>query len=97
MSTIDAVDAHHLLADVLEHPEFIAGNTTTDFIPKNMSDWSPATADVPDEAFLAAALDRMLPAASGSTPGGAVGPAALPEPWELLGSFEVGGRIEAES
>ncbi len=85
------------LADVLEHPEFIAGNTTTDFIPKNMSDWSPATADVPDEAFLAAALDRMLPAASGSTPGGAVGPAALPEPWELLGSFEVGGRIEAES
>lgn len=48
----------YLLA-ILQHPEFTAGRTTTNFIPNHLADWQPA-AEVSDETWLAAAALELL-------------------------------------
>jgi acetyl-CoA carboxylase biotin carboxylase subunit len=78
------------LKDIITHPEFMAGNTYTDFIPRHLSYWEPHI-DKNDlkQALVAAALYinsekwiRHVPSAKES----------IPSPWETLGDWQIGGK-----
>jgi acetyl-CoA carboxylase biotin carboxylase subunit len=70
------------LTAIMEHPEFIAGETRTDFIPKNMAAWKPSTENL-DLALITAALnskrERKTFAESRQTTA----------PWQELGKWEI--------
>jgi len=78
----------YLLA-ILDHPDFIAGNTFTDFIERNLKGWSPAPAreEILGPALVAAALATERRAASPAADG-----PVLPSPWEALGRWEIAGQ-----
>ena len=44
------------LRDVIGHPVFQAGETTTGFVTEHFSDWQPFGGSLPDDALIAAAL-----------------------------------------
>lgn len=44
------------LRDVIEHPDFRVGKTTTNFIELHLSDWKPSQPDYPDELLITAML-----------------------------------------
>ncbi|MGH2542645.1 MAG: hypothetical protein ACRDIB_07605, partial [Ardenticatenaceae bacterium] len=48
------------LQAVLAHPVFQAGEATTHFIPRHLSDWRGPSSDLPDEALVAFALADLL-------------------------------------
>lgn len=73
----------YLLA-VLAHPEFIAGQTQTDFLPTHFADWKPDRG-LEREALVAAALAARL-APTHSTGGGREAP-GIASPWETLGAW----------
>jgi acetyl/propionyl-CoA carboxylase alpha subunit len=78
------------LRDVVIHPEFLAGNTYTDFIPRNMPEWKHKSGDgILNEALIAAALysknKKKKPAATGKQ--------ELPSPWLELGSWQIGSGV----
>jgi acetyl-CoA carboxylase biotin carboxylase subunit len=75
------------LHDTVIHPEFIAGNTFTDFIPKNMPGWKHKSGDgVLDEAMIAAALySRLKPKSSVI-----VGQRNISSPWQEIGNWQIG-------
>jgi len=84
------VDMHRR---ILNHPAFMRGDVTTAFLDEHAADiLSPAPADVPDEAFVAAALAEQL-GVGRATPGAAGGNAgaAGPGPWQRVGRWQVGG------
>ncbi|MFH1679480.1 MAG: acetyl-CoA carboxylase biotin carboxylase subunit [Candidatus Eisenbacteria bacterium] len=74
------------LLAVLDHPEFVAGNTHTGFIEEHLKEWKGRgdAADF-DAALLAAAL-----AADSRAPEGASRSARAPTPWQTLGKWEIG-------
>jgi acetyl-CoA carboxylase biotin carboxylase subunit len=74
------------LKDIMERPEFIAGNTHTGFIEEYMPDWDPPADDeLLATALTAAALYEMEPkAAAGATK------EEMPSPWETMGNWEIG-------
>ena len=77
------------LKDLLSHPEFAAGNTQTDFIPKNMSAWKEKR---PKEKFkevalITAAIQSMNQTSMKSKMVKATGF----DPWLSLGKWEIGG------
>lgn len=74
---------------ILACKAFIDGDTTTDFIEKHKDELLGAAGDVPDEAFIAAALADQMKSASGAALNGAV--AARPTPWHTIGKWEIGG------
>jgi 3-methylcrotonyl-CoA carboxylase alpha subunit len=76
------------MIDCLEHPEYINGNTFTDFIEKNMSDkMLPEIADEKlKNAMMAAALHsslnnrkKVVSAKNGD----------MPTPWQTIGKWEI--------
>ncbi len=73
------------LQDILRHPAFQRGLTTTGFIEEHMADWQPGS-DLPIEVLVAAAL------ASRAAPAGRHGrPEAAPDsPWQTLLDFRLG-------
>ena len=76
------------LRAVVMHPEFLAGNTHTDFIPRNLAGWkSAATDDMLNEALIAAGTllgtNRNRRTASGGT--------ETPSPWQQVGDWQIGG------
>ena len=75
------------LRDLLGHEAFIAGDTYTDFIAKNMDGWTDSADAPPDDVLLAAALAEFhrKPAVSA----GASDQAAV-TPWHTVGGWEVG-------
>jgi len=79
------------MVDVLNHPDFIAGKTYTNFIEKNMSDreidWSQY-----NEIAVALASAASLTAAPAVTGGGGARQKA-PSPWQTIGSWEIGDSI----
>jgi acetyl-CoA carboxylase biotin carboxylase subunit len=78
------------LHDVVIHPEFRAGHTYTDFIPRNMPDWKPKPgAESLDEAIIAAALF------SRNSKGAAVvsGKHEIQSPWLEIGDWQIGSGI----
>ncbi len=77
------------LRDTVIHPEFIAGNTYTDFIEKNMSEWPSETKiDHLNRALTSAALFSSSPKARVAS---SDGKSSIPSPWESLGAWEIAG------
>lgn len=95
---IDALNNYKILGvktskrfmiDVLNHAEFHAGLTFTDFIEKNMNNRD----DVKDKfKNMAGALAAVSEANSKATVA-AVGDAKAPTPWQVIGKFEIGDKI----
>jgi acetyl/propionyl-CoA carboxylase alpha subunit len=78
-----------LLHDVLDHPEFRAGNLTTHFLDDHLPNWRPR---VPEDSDLACALlaAAHAPSAALATDGAATR-AGIPSPWNSLGAWRIGG------
>jgi acetyl/propionyl-CoA carboxylase alpha subunit len=71
-----------LLAAIVEHPTFVAGDLTTGFIDDHLAGWSPSAA--PDVALIAAAVAVQEAVRR-------EGPAGDPHrPWDTLGPFRPG-------
>ncbi|MBL7033302.1 MAG: acetyl-CoA carboxylase biotin carboxylase subunit [Candidatus Delongbacteria bacterium] len=83
------------LHDVLIHPQFIAGNTFTNFIETYMGDWQPPVIEeYREEAIAAAALWYLTGSGSGRQPDNKAG--SIPSPWEITGNWEIGqGQLGA--
>ena len=73
------------LRDILEHPEFIAGNTPNDFLPQHFPEWTAPQTHALEALALAAMAARVKPAGAvrgvdGVAPG-------IPSPWQTLGEW----------
>ncbi|UCC80767.1 MAG: acetyl-CoA carboxylase biotin carboxylase subunit [Candidatus Zixiibacteriota bacterium] len=78
------------LRDVIIHPEFLKGNTFTDFIPINLPDWRPALGDdLLDKALLSASLFSNTASQKPVVSGGSE---EIPSPWKTLGDWEIGKK-----
>ena len=78
------------LRAVLAHADFRAGAADTRWVERTFPGWSPAPADLPEEALIAAAVAEALLAAGGSAPAGT----SVPDPhspWARPSGFRVGG------
>jgi len=86
------------LADVIEHPAFVSGETFTDFIPSKMGQWAAddAEAGVPLAVLAAAGLEQRNPAAAGGSGNGAAA-RTQPSPWQLCGSWQIGDAIPVQT
>ncbi len=98
---IDALNNYKILGvktskrfmiDVLRHPEFIAGNTYTDFIEKHMSERTL------DEGLfkalaVSAATAATVNSVSSNSGGGFKTTASMSTPWQSLGSLQIGDSI----
>jgi 3-methylcrotonyl-CoA carboxylase alpha subunit len=85
-----------LLRRIAEHPAFVAGETTTDFLEKHQLAEPPVEIPVPTEAILLAAAGELVSVRENSEPFAA-------KPWRHLGSvrlrYRTGGsehQVEAE-
>lgn len=81
------------LKSVIEHPEFTAGNLTTNFLAQHIPRWEPPSIESDETALIAAlahlARTRRESASSGE---GVIG---IPEPWQTVGGWQIasgGGR-----
>lgn len=78
------------LRDVIQHPQFAAGDTTTHFIDEYLSPYALPKGSLPDEALIIAALNELLNSQvivqqnSGSAEGDVY------SPWGRVDSFRVG-------
>jgi acetyl-CoA carboxylase biotin carboxylase subunit len=81
------------LRDVVRHPEFLAGRTTTGFIPAHFADWSGAAKD-PGKTRLALAAAAFDELAGTRVPAGTNRTAKreTTSPWRTLGRWRIGGR-----
>ncbi|MGB8657639.1 MAG: acetyl-CoA carboxylase biotin carboxylase subunit [Candidatus Zixiibacteriota bacterium] len=77
------------LSSVMSHPEFIAGNTQTSFIDKNMSDWREKKGEKSSlhEALMAAAVLSQ----SRTSPRRTSAKETAPSPWLTVGKWSIGG------
>jgi len=98
---VDALNSYKILGvrtskkfmiDVMNHPEFAAGRTYTDFIEKHMADREVKASDYRDLA-LAAAAAVSLGGVKRSGAAVAHGGSAWPEPSQLLGAWQIGDSI----
>ncbi|MBM2813262.1 MAG: acetyl-CoA carboxylase, biotin carboxylase [Ignavibacteria bacterium] len=69
---------------VLEHEEFIAGNTYTDFIDKNMKNWKKDESDLFNAALASASLTSSKKKVEFE-----FSESIIPEPWQLIGKWEI--------
>jgi len=80
-----------LMIDVLRHPEFVAGNTYTNFIEKHMSERSTDQAayrEIAAAVASVAAISTSTPLVSSNSV-----QSAAPSPWQTLGQWEIGDSI----
>jgi acetyl-CoA carboxylase biotin carboxylase subunit len=80
------------LKDVISHPSFRRGETTTGFIQEHFAEWQGHEYDpgLKDLALLAAAFDSQY---QGTPPcGGAATSQQMPSPWTALGKWRMGGK-----
>jgi acetyl-CoA carboxylase biotin carboxylase subunit len=88
MSIMGIATCLEYLEDIIDHEAYAAGETQTDFIERNMSEWvSGATTEEAEHLALIAAA---LALSGGSGAGGPVKERA-PSPWDTLGGWRVGG------
>ncbi|MFQ3536150.1 MAG: acetyl-CoA carboxylase biotin carboxylase subunit [Aggregatilineales bacterium] len=77
------------LRDVLAHPDFQAGQTTTTLIERAFAAWQPSNPPLPDTVLIAAALSQL--AQSGSVAPSTTPPASDPfSPWARPDNFRIG-------
>jgi acetyl-CoA carboxylase biotin carboxylase subunit len=79
------------LRDLLEHPDFVAGDVTTRFVETKMSDWSQDTT-VSDDALIAAALFQLLSPHAASDRSRIGDDGDTYSPWDRTDGFRLGGR-----
>ncbi|MCP4705920.1 MAG: acetyl-CoA carboxylase biotin carboxylase subunit [candidate division Zixibacteria bacterium] len=79
------------MMDVLEHAEFKAGRTYTDFIDRNMGDREVDTELV--ELAAAVSSAAMMSKSAISSGSWDQKQASLPSVWEMIGNWEIGMRI----
>ncbi len=79
------------MIDCLEHPEFVAGNTYTNFIDKHMGDRQIDLTFY--RAVAVAAAGAAMSVKAGGVTGSESEAAGLPSPWEIIGAWEIGGSI----
>ncbi|KPL01116.1 MAG: pyruvate carboxylase subunit A [candidate division Zixibacteria bacterium SM23_73_3] len=76
------------LSSVMDHPEFVVGNTQTNFIDKNMSDWKEKKKKrFVNEALIAAAISSQTRTSSKRIQGRE----EMPSPWLTVGKWSIGG------
>ncbi len=87
----DVITNIPFLNDVLAHPRFVSGDTTTDFVDRDLAGWQPAAGAAPDLALAAAAIADLLaaPAAAGEK---SVTDGDRFSPWNRAGAFRLGGQ-----
>ncbi|MCK5740850.1 MAG: ATP-grasp domain-containing protein, partial [Chlorobi bacterium] len=75
------------MAEILEHPDFISGNTQTDFIEKHMGERKAVPEEYTQAAMAAGALlgDKKKPQAV--SPGN--GHSGTQSPWQTVGKWEI--------
>lgn len=78
------------LLDIMNHPAFIAGNTTTAFLEQVMPAWHPAIT-VPVEALALAAVHQILQRSEGGRAPVASATTAIPSPWSRTDRWRPGG------
>lgn len=80
------------LQQVIGHPAFGRGETTTHFIEQYFAGWQPDVESPPDLVFAAAALAEMLEAKQGAEGRGGkgAGDGDSYSPWEQLRGFRIG-------
>ncbi len=76
------------LRDVLAHPEFQAGEATTQFLERHFSAWAPPGVPVPPAALIAAALIELQPPPDGGAQEDDPDPY---NPWRQRDGFRLGG------
>jgi len=98
---IDALNDYKILGvktskkfmiDVLSHPEFVAGNTYTDFIEKHMNSRAEDMSLIKSLAVAVATAASAGPSGSDPATGGGVRSVRL-TPWQTLGSLQIGDSI----
>lgn len=79
---------NRFLKDVISHPDFVEGKTTTDFIPKNFADWKDKTDGKKylKQALVAAAIISQ----NKFTSKGQTVEKQIYSPWQSLGKWEIG-------
>ena len=87
MSILGIETTVEYLRAIIESDAYARGETQTDFIERHMGDWARAQAG--DDLTDIAAIAGALVLASGS--GRAAVAAREVSPWDLLGSWEIGG------
>ncbi len=77
------------LSSLMSHPEFAAGNTQTNFIEKNMSDWASRKKErrFLNQALLAAAVASQIETSVKKQ----VVKQKTPGPWLTVGKWSIGG------
>jgi acetyl-CoA carboxylase biotin carboxylase subunit len=78
------------LKDVIAHPRFRAGETTTSFIEKNFSDWG-GKENVEEARTIAALASAFDNQSRSSAPQLMAGQHVAPSPWQTLGKWRLGG------
>ncbi len=80
------------LKDVISHPSFRKGETTTGFIQEHFAEWQGHEYDpgLKDLALLAAAFHAQTDGAAASRAGSVR--LESPSPWDTLGKWRIGGR-----
>jgi len=76
------------LRDIVLHPEFLKGNTYTDFISRHMADWSPQSTKSDITAAVMAASYFMR--ANAGKIHSVASTEAIPSPWQILGDWSIG-------
>jgi len=84
--------SNDFLKEVINHPKFLSGQTTTNFIAKHFSDWQEK--DKPEEmekmALIVAAFDSLNGLVGGA--GHSTEPNSAYSPWLSLGKWRIGGN-----
>jgi acetyl-CoA carboxylase biotin carboxylase subunit len=83
------VDLHRR---ILSHPDFVRGNVNTAFLDEHKDVLAPVEAQIPDDAFVAAALADELGLAGNARRRAATSSQREASPWESGGNWEIGGR-----
>ncbi|MFH1372870.1 MAG: acetyl-CoA carboxylase biotin carboxylase subunit [bacterium] len=83
------------MIDVMTHPDFVAGQTFTNFIEKNMSDRQLDSDTFRDLAVAAATVASAATSSTGaiSNTGVGAGVSKRPSPWQIIGNWQIGDNI----
>jgi 3-methylcrotonyl-CoA carboxylase alpha subunit len=82
----------NFLRDILQRPEFVAGELSTHFVDDHMAEWAHPEIPLPDEALIAAAISQISQKVSTSSGGQPDGDAY--SPWSRMDGFRLGTYLK---